>query len=67
MHPEIPSFMRAPVQGTAKRKKPTFAYDTTWGRPVFRAPELAPPQVIFDPLPFRFLAQGSAWAQGAKR
>ena len=56
MNQEIYSFIRLPFQGSASRKKPTFTYDAAWGRPVFRAPELASPQVSFDPLPFRFLA-----------
>ena len=27
--------------------------DVTWGRILFRPPELANPRLIFDPLPFR--------------
>lgn len=27
--------------------------DILWGRPVFRAPPLANPRIVFDPLPFR--------------
>jgi len=26
--------------------------DILWGRPVFKAPELPNPRIIFDPLPF---------------
>jgi hypothetical protein len=26
--------------------------DILWGRPVFKAPELQNPRIIFDPLPF---------------
>jgi hypothetical protein len=33
--------------------KPACAQDISWGRPVFRAPELPSPHVAFDPLPFR--------------
>lgn len=29
--------------------------DILWGRPIFRAPPLPNPRVIFDPLPFRAL------------
>lgn len=54
MHPSIQSFIRLPFQGSASKKKPTFTYDAAWGRPVFRAPELSSPHVIFDPLPYRF-------------
>jgi hypothetical protein len=32
-----------------------LARDSSWGRPVFRAPPLINPHVIFDPLPFRAL------------
>lgn len=67
MHPEINSFIRLPFQGTAGRKKRTFSYDAAWGRPVFRAPELIAPQVVFDPLPFRFLSPVKTFAESAKR
>ncbi len=55
MHQDLNSLVRLPFPGTSGKKK-TFAYDTVWGRPVFRAPELLSPHVIFDPLPFRFLS-----------
>jgi hypothetical protein len=41
----------APAQaGSGKRG---YLQDIGWGRPVFRAPELPSPRVVFDPLPFR--------------
>ena len=27
--------------------------DILWGRPIFRAPPLLNPRIVFDPLPFR--------------
>jgi hypothetical protein len=29
--------------------------DIVWDKPIFRAPPLPNPRVIFDPIPFRFL------------
>lgn len=29
--------------------------DLTWGRPIFKAPTLPNPRIVFDPTPFRFL------------
>ncbi len=37
------------------KRKGAQAYDILWGRPIFRAPPLPNPRVIFDPLPFRAL------------
>lgn len=31
---------------------PREACDFSWGRPIFKAPQLPNPRVIFDPLPF---------------
>lgn len=42
------STAHASVRGSCQR-------DIVWGRPVFRAPNLPSPRVIFDPLPFRTL------------
>jgi len=36
----------------AASKKRVRPRDILWGRPVFKAPELPNPRVIFDPLPF---------------
>ena len=27
--------------------------DVSWGRPVFKAPDISNPRLVFDPLPFR--------------
>jgi hypothetical protein len=34
------------------RPKPALEHDILWGQPVFKAPELPNPRVVFDPLPF---------------
>jgi hypothetical protein len=43
--------------------EPTFKNgqprDILWDRPIFRAPPLANPRAIFDPIPFRFLLPSS--------
>jgi hypothetical protein len=38
--------------------KPSGVQDVVWGRPVFRAPDLSPPQLAFLPLPLR----GQFWS-----
>jgi hypothetical protein len=35
--------------GTGKTVR---ARDVLWGRPIFKAPQLPNPRVVFDPLPF---------------
>jgi hypothetical protein len=37
----------------AAKVKPGCLQDIGWGRPVFRAPELPSPGIVFDPMPFR--------------
>ena len=32
--------------------KQALVRDVLWGRPVFKAPQLPNPRVVFDPLPF---------------
>jgi hypothetical protein len=42
-----------PPAADAGRDGRGCARDILWGRPIFRAPELPSPRVVFDPLPFR--------------
>lgn len=38
-----------------QKRKGGLVHDILWGRPLFHAPPLPNPRVIFDPLPFRTL------------
>jgi hypothetical protein len=51
-YPAPSSAQQTPTDSVAK-VKPSCLQDIGWGRPVFRAPELPSPRVIFDPMPFR--------------
>jgi hypothetical protein len=42
------------------------AVDVSWGRPVFKAPDIANPRLVFDPLPFRTQLFGSSRASAAR-
>ena len=51
--PQSPfSFPFAVASGLSDRHPPLMR-DIVWDRPIFRAPLLPNPRVIFDPLPFR--------------
>ncbi len=47
-HPSSPSNPSRPVGSSDKR-----SMDIAWGRPVFKAPDITNPRIVFDPLPFR--------------
>ncbi|HYC71728.1 MAG TPA: hypothetical protein VEB66_11005 [Opitutaceae bacterium] len=42
-----------PANGTGASPKPGLLRDLVWGRPVFKAPALPNPRIVFDPLPFQ--------------
>ena len=44
----------------AGKDRRSCAQDILWGRPIFRAPDLPSPRVIFEPLPFRTQSFASA-------
>jgi hypothetical protein len=46
-----PHVQAATASRTGSVKTP--ARDLEWNRPIFRAPMLSNPHVVFDPLPFR--------------
>ena len=48
---KLPHFP-AEITSPAMAKKRVRPRDILWGQPVFKAPELPSPRVIFDPLPF---------------
>lgn len=45
--PSLPAERSAAVKSSRRLQR-----DILWGRPVFKAPELPNPRIIFDPLPF---------------
>ena len=54
-----PSFTADSRAGIDPRREPGRLRDVLWGQPVFRAPPLANPQFVFDPLPYpTLLAHG---------
>ncbi len=46
--PLLPAELTNPL-ASKKRVRPR---DILWGQPVFKAPELPNPRIVFDPLPF---------------
>ncbi|MFZ5496697.1 MAG: hypothetical protein ACOZE5_15360 [Verrucomicrobiota bacterium] len=49
------SFAPRPASTAVKSLVPvrqTLTRDILWGRPVFKAPALPNPRIVFDPLPF---------------
>jgi hypothetical protein len=50
------AYHTSPAQ--AGKVKTGCLVDIGWGRPVFKAPDLPSPRVIFDPLPFRSAFSG---------
>lgn len=49
--PNKTSLFTADSPSTVVRKR-RLERDILWGQPVFRAPELPNPRIIYDPLPF---------------
>lgn len=39
-------------RGAEAREKGRMV-DVSWGRPVFKAPDILNPRIVFDPVPFR--------------
>jgi hypothetical protein len=64
-----PAFSSAHQTSTAPAAKaqPGLLQDIGWGRPVFRAPALPSPRVVFDPLPFRSHFSGGQQRMAAGR
>ncbi len=42
----------APMAGLLATVRQTLTRDIEWNRPVFKAPALPNPRIVFDPLPF---------------
>lgn len=45
-------FPRSLDNPAPKPSRQSQASDVLWGRPIFKAPQLPNPRVMFDPLPF---------------
>ncbi len=51
--PQRPSYRLTDSSANSlKQTKPALNRDVLWGRPLFKAPNLPNPRVVFDPLPF---------------